>query len=48
MIFAAGSKLKPYEIQVLLDTEGRHEFVASLARATCLSGVAPFYFEGPY
>ena len=27
MIFAAGSKHKPYEIQVLLDTEGRHEFV---------------------
>jgi hypothetical protein len=27
MIFAAGSKLKPYEIQVLLDTGGTHKFV---------------------
>jgi hypothetical protein len=27
MIFAAGSELKPYEIQVLLDTRGTHKFV---------------------
>jgi hypothetical protein len=27
MIFAAESKLKPYEIQVLLDTGGTHKFV---------------------
>ena len=27
MIFAAGSKLKPYEIQVLLDTGDTHKFV---------------------
>ncbi|SPF39501.1 hypothetical protein SBA1_280040 [Candidatus Sulfotelmatobacter kueseliae] len=27
MIFAAGSKHKPYEIQVLLDTGGTHKFV---------------------
>ncbi len=27
MIFAAGSKLKPYEIQVPLDTGGTYKFV---------------------
>jgi len=27
MISAAESKLKPYEIQVLLDTGGTHKFV---------------------
>jgi len=42
MIFAAGSKLRPYETQVLLDTGGTHKFVPLEPEVTCLSGVAPF------
>jgi hypothetical protein len=48
MIFAAGSKLKPYEIQVLLDTGGTHKFVPLLTRSDVFLWCGTLsYFEGP-
>jgi len=48
MIFAAGSKLKPHEIQVLLDTGGHTQIRSSLTRGeVSLWCGTPSYFEGP-
>ena len=48
MIFAAGSKLKPYEIQVLLDTGGTPKFVPLLTRSDVFLWCGTLsYFEGP-
>jgi hypothetical protein len=47
MIFAPGSKLKPYQIQAPMDTRGAHKFVPLYPEVTCLLVWRPFLLREP-